>query len=797
MNDFSELYQILEFDKILNLLKERTISSPGKEKFDHLQLMTDLETIQRRLQEVAELRAILEYEKPFPLNFIADVREDLKKAKVPGNYLEPHSLVQIARTLSTAVQIKSYLVQRQNSYPNLYEHAKRIVDCKEIVNAIAAVIDFDNLEIKDDATPRLKHLRKEIHRLENSIRTVMEKWLRLCSQKGYLQEELITFREGRWVLPVKAEHKSRVKGLVHDYSASGATFFIEPLEAVEHHNEMLRMKAEEREEIKKILKEVTSLIRNESSSIENNVSILAHFDFIHAKAIFARDLNCNLPELNANNVIEIIRGRHPLLQLYKGGEEGVTPLDIKIGEGFHTLVITGPNAGGKTVALKTVGLLTLMIQAGIPIPANPDSKMSVFQSIFADIGDYQSIEQDLSTFTSHMQRMNRILNEAGKESLVLIDEIGVGTDPEEGSALAVAILQELTKRGCTTIVTTHLGSLKNFAYQTEGVENGSLEFDIETLQPTYKFRLGIPGSSYAIEIARRMGIPENVLEDAQKLIGREKSQLQELLLDLEKKIYHYKKLIEETDIEKARLEGLVKLYRERYETLKRDQNRLKKEALLESQEILKRANAAVEQAIKEIKEKQAHPKVIKKVKQELSEQRSEIENQLTRVEEQGVEDESGILPEEIQVGQWVYWKKQRIYGMVVSEPDSSGRVMIQSENLKLRVPLSELKFARPGGKKSSKESGTVSLQIAPKSDVLPEIDLRGLTVDEAIPAVDKFLDDAFLAGWQQVRIIHGKGTGRLRKGLTKYLNNHPRVKSKKFAGWNEGDIGVTIVELNE
>ncbi|MFQ5823615.1 MAG: endonuclease MutS2 [bacterium] len=793
MTNLAELYTLLEFDKILSYLVQFAISSMGKEKIEQIVFMTNKDEIEIALKEVSELKAILDYDDTFPLDPIWDLRKALEIAGIEGNYLDAETLVRISQTLTTSWRVHSYLQKRSEKYPHLWAHTKKIKNFKNIEKEIRAALDFQTFEVKDSASPELNRIRKEISRAEQNARKVVESLFKTYSKKGYLQEELITIREGRLVLPVKSEHKDKVKGLVHDHSSSGATFFIEPFQSVELNNQIRGLRGEEAQEVVRILRNLTGFIRDELENISQNLGVLAHLDFIQAKARFSQILECHSPALNENNIIEIFKAKHPLLMLRKDVQEKVVPLDLKMGEDYHTLVITGPNAGGKTVALKTVGLFALMVQTGLPIPADPDSKIPIFENIFADIGDLQSIEQNLSTFTSHMKRIQNILENAHSKSLVLVDEIGVGTDPEEGAALAMAFLENLTQRGSITIVTTHQSTLKAFAYERSGVENGSMEFDVETLRPTYKFQLGIPGSSYAIEIAKRLGISDGILSRSRELVGIEKGNFERLLLDLEKKIQENEKLIKEVKIEKTRLEGLTKLYRERYEAIKKKENVLKEKALEDSQEILNRANAAVEQAIKEIKEKQAAQEAIKRAKNLIEQEKAQIAKTLNKIERKE-KDQEIYSPAQLQIGEEVYWEKQNTYGKIVSFADHSDKALIEVGNLKFWVPISELSLRKKKMQDSIRPS-QVKIQTSTKSNVLPEIDLRGQRLDEAIKEVDKFLDDALLAGWHQVRIIHGKGTGALRKGISEFLETHPNVKNKRPGAWNEGDIGVTVVEL--
>ncbi|MFQ5637320.1 MAG: endonuclease MutS2 [bacterium] len=796
MSDPAELYDLLEFNKILQLLSRFVMSDFAKTHIEEIHFVRDKKTIEILLTEVTELRDLIEHDEPFPLDSYDDIRHDLNAAAVPGHFLQPAALVRVIRVLSVAAKVRAYLSKRRKSSPLLWVHAEKITELKHIQREVQRNIDLKTLEVKDSASDRLSQLRKAISHAEQNVRAVVEKALKTYSAKGYLQESLMTFRDGRFVLPLKLDYKGQVKGLVIDESASGATLFIEPFESVEINNKIRRLKIEERREIERILQELTARLRPEIENIRHNLMALSQLDFIQAKALFARELNCSQPALNDHNLIHIREGRHPLLVMRDHGGEKVVPLNLKIGDGFHTLVITGPNAGGKTVALKTIGLFCLMVQTGIPVPVSPDSQMAVFETVFADIGDFQSIEQDLSTFTSHMQKMKTILQSAGSKSLVLVDEIGVGTDPEEGSAIAVAFLEELNRRHVISIVTTHHGALKEFAYNTGGVENGCMDFDVETLQPTYRFRVGIPGSSYAIEIAKRSGISEPVLARCRELVGAEKGKLENLIGELERHVSESEKLTEKMNVEKTRQQGLAKLYKERYEKLKRYEKSLKAKAAAEADEILQLANARIERAVKEIKEGHASQEAIKRAKKTVADEKAKIA--VARAEINADEPEPDLAPlQKVDLGEHVYWRRQNSHGKVISGVDGAGKVLIEVDNFKFRVPLGELQLSTmPEEPQRQKRRTSVKIETSPKSDVLPEISLRGQSLEEAIANTDKFLDDALLAGWQTVRIIHGKGAGILRKGIADFLKSHPRVKSKKMGAWNEGDIGVTVVELD-
>lgn len=788
MSSITEIRSLLEFDKILKTIQEKAISTIAAHQLSEIPFLTKLETIRSELTKVEELAEILKNDAPFPFN-IWDIKQDLETASVKGAFLAPAALIRIANTLSTCGKVYSYLKKRAEQYPTLLAITHKLQPFKEIQYNISAKIDFQQVEVKSSASPALANIRKEIRHAEQKARREIDRLFKVYRDNGYLQEDIITLKDGRRVFPVKVESRRRVKGLLHDQSATGATLFIEPIESVELNNELISLKRQEQAEVEKILREITDEIHINLEALTLNFVTLIEFDVIRAKALFSNELECITPDFNQKNKIDIIKGRHPLLSLHK--KEQVVPLNLKISGDITTLVITGPNAGGKSVALKAIGLFALMAQSGIPIPVAPDSTLPVFSKIFADIGDFQSIEQDLSTFSSHIGKIKNILQNVDKNSLVLMDEIGVGTDPDEGAALSIAFLTKLSKTGCKTMVTTHLGGLKAFAFNTPGIENGSMEFDVNTLEPTYRFKIGVPGSSYALEISKRLGIPEDVLNQAKRELGSEKQKLENLILELDKKSQVAQKLISELELEKIRLAGLSNLYRGKVDSIKKEENSRKKQALLDSQQILDQSNAIIEKAIKDIKENQANKESIQKAKEELVSRKQDVKNQLQKIATPSV----GLIEKEfiIEVGSKAFWNAQKKDGEILAVQDGGTKVLFQADNLKIWVSRSELSAPK---QKPIKATQRVKINAPVKSDMLPQIDVRGALLEEAIFKVDKFIDDALLADWPEVRIIHGKGTGALRKGIQDFLKNHARIKSTKFAEWNQGDLGVTIAELD-
>lgn len=786
------IFLTLEFDRIIDHLAQLTISTAGKELVLQIHPLSDLAVISQQLSEVTELKDILDFDDPFPLSGLQDIRPALKKVQIVGNFLLPEDFSQVVQTLEVARKINEYFGERKEKYPLLVDIVSKVFSFQSIEKAITRCIDISSLEVLDSASPNLNRIRRSIEIQEQRIRKKLDEMVSNLSRKGYLQENLVVVRDGRLVLMVKDEHRNHVKGLIHDQSATGSTLFVEPFDTLELNNQIRSLKLEERREIEKILTNLTDLIRERLPEIQQTIQALARLDFIYAKARFSQEINGSQPAINQKNWLEIIKGKHPLLVLRHDSSRPVTPLDLTIGENFNTLVISGPNAGGKTVALKTVGLLSLMTACGLHIPADPSSDIAIFNNIFAAIGDQQSIENDLSTFSSHVANLRDIVEQVSGSDLVLIDEIGAGTDPDEGAALAIAILEQLTSIGSITIVSTHQGALKVFAHETEGVENGSMEFNRETLDPTYHFHLGIPGSSYAYEIASRWGLSEKITDRARELVGTKKSKFEKLLEDLENRLQSNRSISDELSIKQSQLDGLIKLYQGKYDELSKNERELKKKAIEDSNQLLQDANKTIELAIKQIKERQASREAIREAHQLMRQQKEIIREEQQRIKKKKSEVEVSKKPlERVAVGQEVTWSAYKSNGIVLSEPDSAGKVLIQTGEVKIKVPLNELTSSSKVMPKSSPTKINVNFDQVKSS----ELDLRGFRVDDALLAVDKFLDEAILSGLEQVYIIHGKGTGALRQAIHEFLDKNLRVKSKGFPKWSLGDMGMTVVEL--
>jgi len=793
LND--EVFHTLELDKIINHLIHLPVSSLGKKLIQQIKPSTDLPTIKQQLSEVTELKEILDYDDPFPIPGLQDISDSLKKVELEGTLLLPEELIKCVQTLEVARKVSNYFTDREDKYILLSKISQNVYQFIPIEKEISRCIDKSTFEIFDHASPQLNRIRRSIEVQERQIKKKLEGMVTSFSSKGYLQENLIVLRNNRLVLMVKDEHRGKVKGLVHDQSATGATVFVEPMETLELNNKIRALKTEERKEIEKILLIIADLIRGNLTEIKLTVDTLAKFDFIYGKAVFSQEIMGSQPAINDINRTEIIKGRHPLLIRRSENKNEIIPIDVTLGKTFNTLVLSGPNAGGKTVALKSIGLLSLMIACGLHIPADPSSDIAIFKNIFVTIGDQQSIENDLSTFSSHVDKLREIVDLAGDRDLVLIDEIGSGTDPDEGAALAVAILEKLTSVGCNTVVSTHQGALKVFAHETDGVENGSMEFDRKTLTPTYLFRLGVPGSSYAYEIAKRLGLSEKITQRARELTGAKKNKVEDLIFDLENRTQQYRSLAQALETQKSDLDSLIKLYEYKNEELIKKEKSLKKDSIEKAEQILKNANATIENTIKKIKEEQASRESIKYAREKIKLEKEQISKEKLLLKKKKVKADSVQKKlTTVNIGQHVFWQPYQSNGTVMSKPDASGKVLIQTGEVKAKVPLNEL---YPVKQSNAGKPYKSRIKVNADSSTLKtnEIDIRGFTVEEGVNAIDKFIDEALMSGLEQIYVIHGKGTGKLRKGIYNFLDRHPRVKNKGYPEWNLGDTGMTVVNL--
>ncbi len=785
--------RVLEYGKIIEKLRASTESSLGAELVDKLKPSIDYAEVSHLQEETDEAVKLLLRRGSPPLGGIHDVLSEAKRAEL-GGVLSPGGLLKVADTLRAARKIKGFLKQGKDENNIVLPILENTINCLNIYREIEDSI-FDAIiseeELSDNASSALRNIRRQIKAKNDGIRTKLNSIINSQDNRKYLQDALITIREGRFVVPVKQEARSSFPGLIHDQSSSGATLFIEPMAVVNLNNELKELKLNEKQEIERILTELSGLVSGETEGIKENQKILSEIDFIFAKGKLSLNMNGSKPIINNEGYINIKKGRHPLLD-----NKEVVPTDIYLGKDFTTLLITGPNTGGKTVTLKTVGLFTLMTQSGLQIPVDSGSETAVFDSVYADIGDEQSIEQNLSTFSSHMTNIVDILENVKENSLVLFDELGAGTDPTEGAALAMSILDYLYSRRIRTVATTHYSELKVYALTTEGIENASVEFDIETLSPTYKLLIGVPGKSNAFEISRKLGLQNFIIDGAKEFMSSENIEFEDVLAKIERDRTEIEKsksdtirLKEEADRLKIELQEKIEKIENSKENVLRNAREQAREELVkakeESQEILlelKNISASIE---KETQDKLHRAKI--KLKGSLD----DVEGKLS---EKILSKKSAKPLESVKVGEDVRILSLNQNGVVVSPPDSDGNVLVQVGIMKVTVPIDTIERAKSEGKAKTQRAAKTVMKNK-SQNVKSEIDLRGKDLEEAAYEVDKYLDDAYLSGLKEVSIIHGKGTGVLRKGIGQMLKSHKHVRTSRLGGFREGGDGVTIVEI--
>ena len=778
--------RVLEFTKIRDMLSAYALSEPGKEKCRSLTPLSGLADVNRALDETEEAVSTLAYLGGNPLVGFDDVTEYLTLAE-KGSTLSQKALLMVAETLRCARAARSALVTEKENTPLITSMASRLQPLRQLETDITEAI-LSEEEISDHASPALLDIRRHIRQVNDRIREKLNAMAHGAGYSKYLMESIVTVRGGRYVLPVKAEYRANVPGLVHDQSATGATLFIEPMAVVEMGNELKEWHMKERDEIERILSALSQQVADSASLIAQNLAILANLDFIFAKGMLSREMDCVRPKMNENGVVNLVRVRHPLIP-----RDQVVPCSLWLGQEFTSLIITGPNTGGKTVTLKTLGLMTLMAQSGLHIPGALGTELSTFEEVYADIGDEQSIEQSLSTFSSHMTNIVSIMNAVTPRDLALFDELGAGTDPTEGAALAQVILNALLKIKTRTAATTHYSELKAYALSTRGVENASVEFDVATLRPTYRLSIGVPGKSNAFEISRRLGLPEYLIEEAKDLLSHDTIRFEDVIANAE---YHRqiaekeRQLAEEARAETVRLRNEAeKLYRD-MEEKKESANRKAKE---EARRIVEKARRDSEQILYDLK----------KMKKAGSAPDHEVNALKKRLEEgidslsEGLRTPTGNFaepPKTLKVGDVVEITHLNTKGTVLSQPDAKGEVQLQAGIMKLKAHLSQLRLAQE--EKPKKKVSSVSVQTgAAMRTVGLSCDVRGMALDEALEEVEQYLDEAVLAGLHEVTIVHGKGTGILREGIQKHLKNYPHVKSYRRGKYGEGEEGVTVVEL--
>jgi DNA mismatch repair protein MutS2 len=787
----------LGFDVVLERLREHIRGGLGADRLAAMRPSRNPEWIRAELRRTDELREALRFDDPVPLDHLLDVREVVRRVAPEDAFVSAEDFLALRLALSNGRLLRQYFDRRKARYPALADTVQRYEALPELEKAIERVIDEEGL-VRDDASPGLREARRGIARLQTQLRETLHRELRAAVGQGYATEDQPTVRGGRMVIPVRAEARRRVPGVVQDTSATGQTVYIEPSACIELNNDLRTLEFEERREVERILRTLSASLRAELDAVRNLVRMLAMFDLLQAKARLAQDLDALVPEVAEEALVDIKQGRNAVLALYfrRSGEPGgverqVVPLDLSLGADRRTLVVTGPNAGGKTVAMKTVGLFALMIAHGIPVPVAPGTRIGVFEHLMVDLGDEQSMEDDLSTFSSHVANLRHMLRKASRGSLILIDEAGTGTDPAEGGALAQAVLERLTERGALTIATTHHGTLKAFAHETGGVENGSMEFDEATLSPTYRFRAGIPGSSYAFDIASRTGLDSAVLDRARVLAGESKVALETLISTFEEKNRQLEKTLNDSERVRREAEAERKVLTERRARIREERDAIRRQALDEAKTIVSEANARVERTIREIREAEADRERTKIARQQLAEFEQSVEikrNKIRPVARPIVEETAPSGP--IGLGDQVVLEEGGATAEVVEILGRDAVVAVGS--MRVRTTLKRLRKVG-GPRKQEVRISTLSSSTASPLVAKTHLDLRGQRVDEALSETMRFVDDAVSAGLDSADILHGTGTGALRHAIREQLQKHPDVASFEDAPWEQGGPGVTRI----
>ena len=786
----NKVLRVLEYHKIIDQLTQKATSEPGRKLAASLLPMTDLDEIRMAQTQTADALGRLFAKGSTSFGSNRDLGMSLKSLEI-GSVLSIAELLRIASFLDNVNRVKAYGRRDRDDVPG--DSLDTYFDSLEPLTQLAGEINrciLSEEEIADDASAALKHIRRSMAITNDRIHSQLNSMIN-GSLRTYLQDAVVTMRDNRYCIPVKSEYKGQVPGMIHDQSSTGSTFFIEPAAVVNLNNELKELSIKEQEEIEAILASLSALTASHTEALSTNQKSMTMLDFIFAKASLAMEQNATMPIFNTEHQIHIRKGRHPLIDKQK-----VVPVDISLGIDFDLLIITGPNTGGKTVALKTVGLLTLMGQAGLHIPALDRSELSIFREVYADIGDEQSIEQSLSTFSSHMTSIVSILKEADMDSLCLFDELGAGTDPTEGAALAISVLDHLHGRGIRTMATTHYSELKVYALSTPFVENACCEFNVETLRPTYRLLIGIPGKSNAFAISSRLGLPDYIIEDAKRHITQDKESFEDLLANLENSRLTIEKEQAQIETYKREIEELKKRLESKQEKIDQSRDRIIREANEEAREILQNAKDLADETIRTFqKAGSSSIKDLEKSRRKVHDKISEKNEKLALKNDKPTH--KTLKPNQIQLGDSVKIVSMGLKGTVSSLPDKNGKLFVQCGIIRSQVALTDLVLIEEEtinvGKMQRSSSG--KLKMSKSYSVSTEINLLGKTVDEALSELDKYLDDAYLAHLPSVRIVHGKGTGALRSAVQNYLKKNRVIKSFRLGELGEGDAGVTIAEF--
>ncbi len=803
--------ETLGFEPVRQRLESHTLSRLGEARLRHMRPFERLDEAREELARVSQFADALRFDDPVPLEHVLDVREVTRRLAPQEAFVAPEDLLALRLTLATLRRVRAYFETRRAKYPAVCGLAGRIAPLPGVEEAIARAVD-DEGRLRDDASPELRRLRRLLLQRQGQLREMLQQELRRAIGQGFATEDQPTLRNGRMVIPVRAEAKRKVQGFVQDISATGQTVYIEPSSCLDLNNEIREIESEERREIERILRAVAAAVRERLAEVQENIRILGALDLLQAKARLAAELEASVPQLNDEGILDIRKGRNPGLLLRfrrirqeTGEERRVVPLDLRLGADASTLIITGPNAGGKTVAMKTVGLFALMLAYGLPIPADPLSNCCLFRRLMIDIGDQQSQEEDLSTFSSHIARMKYMVSQAAPDVLILIDEAGTGTDPAEGGALAQAVFERLTAAGARTIATTHHGTLKVFAHETPGVENGSMQFDQETLSPTYRFQQGIPGSSYAFEIAQRGGLHRDVLRRARALVGRQKTSLEELITAFQARTQALEQQLAEAGRREEEAAAERRRYEQRAETLARRTDEITQKAVEEAERIVAAANARIERTVREIREAQADRDQTREARERLTELRETLEQKRRDLETRRpaarkpartARPAPAAPPAaDIRAGDLVVVDDGKTPAEVLEISGGEAYVAIGAARMRVRLnrlqrvggPKKQVVTYRRVGADGAAALGALGAQRA--------VDLRGRRADEAVAEVERLIDAAILANLDTVEVLHGKGTGALRQAIHEYLTRSPDVASFEEAPIEQGGAGVTHVHL--
>jgi len=774
---------------VISLIVGKCLTPFGRAEVLGFGPMFDCPTIELRQQEIAEMKDIQSFGLPFPLCRIEDCRTLLDKSHIEGIYLDPKEIFEVLELVELSIALHAYDKEGRPKFPAISSHLASLRPFPELVRDIKKAID-ERGEIKDDASPHLRATRAEIGDSRRRILRQLEQTLSAQTKQPGWQDDIVTQRNGRYVIPVPANLYRADVGILHDRSQSGATFFIEPKETVEQNNRLNMLLQEERLEMDRILRALTRQIAERADRLIDNVAVIGKLDSFHAAATFARLVKANRPRLVDTPILDLIDARHPLLIAQFGTAEKVVPMCLNLDDNRQAVLVTGPNTGGKTILLKTVGLLVIMAQSGLPIPADERSSVGIFKKVFADIGDEQSIELSLSTFSSHITNIISAINQVSEDSLVLFDEIGAGTDPKEGAALAEAVLLHIVNQGAKLLATTHYSQLKTLPLEHPAIENASLEFDRETLAPTYRLKVGLPGSSYAVEIAGRLGMPDDVCGHASRLLGSGERSLADLISSVETQLARIRTDQAELSERLARSKASEEEYKKKLASFEKDVDVEKQKALEETASLLDSTRKEAERLVAEIRSSQASKESIKQLQKKLKETGATVTSLKAKQETERVRSIDAIRFLKGDAVRIVTLNKEgQIESLIGGD-----RAKVKVGNVMTVVELRNLRHI------DSPTSPTKLRPVAGQNveEVLsPEIHLRGMTAEEGKEALERFLDKAIVAGLRQVYVIHGKGTGALRRALTEYLRGHREVASIRLGDWNEGGAGVTIVELKQ